>query len=85
MQYFISIGHKVLSSNHSLHLEKLQTEKYAYITDVTSAEYFLSEHCGYTIAPEQFRPGEYSVGLPLNSAYKDEVTEVYVLVNVSLN
>lgn len=76
MQNFIAEGHDVLSSNHSVHMEELKTGKYAYIVDLTAAQYFISENCDYDIAPEQFLPLQYAIALQLNSAYTEEVTQL---------
>ena len=76
MQSFINEGHDVLSANHSKHMEMLVNEKYAYMVDLTTAQYFVSQHCDYAIGPEQFFPMPYTIALQFNSAYIDEITQL---------
>ena len=69
-------GHDVFNINHTYHLEQIkQQNNYAYLTDLTAAQFFAAENCDYVIAPERFFPMQYSIALQLNSAYKDEVTQ----------
>ena len=76
MQGFQGQGYKVLSSNHTEHIEMVKNGDYAYIVDNTAAVIFISENCECTVAPEQFTPALYSLALQLNSAYTYDVTKV---------
>ena len=57
-------------------MEKIGIEKYAYVIDLTTAQYFVSEHCEYGIAPEHFMPLLYAIAIQLNSAYTEDVTQL---------
>ena len=73
MQGFNKEGHDVLNPYHSYHMEKVTKEKYAYIMDLTSAEFFVAEHCDFAIAPEPVFFTQYSLALQLHSAYTEDV------------
>ena len=85
MQYFISNGHRVLSSNHIEQLDKLKSGKYAYVTDRTEAEYFISENCQYIIAPEMLGANPWAIGLQLNSVYTQDVTKMQVFKKIFMS
>ena len=75
MQDFIGEGHNVLSPNYSYHLEKITTDKYAFLTDLTRAHEYVAENSDFTFSPEIFHE-LFSIALQLNSAYTDDVTKL---------
>ena len=76
MQGFIADGHDVLSANNTYQLEQVKAGKYAYMVDMTAAQYFVAENCGCAIAPDRFLPFQYTVALQLNSAYTDDISQL---------
>ena len=75
MQGFIAEGHNVLSSNHSYHMEKITTDKYAYLVDLTSAQLFVAENSDFTYSPEVFYE-LVSIALQLHSAHTKDVNQL---------
>ena len=76
MQDFQAEGSNVLSYDHEHHLEMVQRGRYVYICDVTAAELFVSQHCGYALTEIDVYPFPYSVALQKNSAYVKDVTQM---------
>ena len=66
---------QALSDDHSYHMETLQTHKYAYIADKSSADQLMAENCQVTIAKELFSPFYCSIALQKGSPYTDDVDE----------
>ena len=65
----------ILSPNHSLQLQKVELERYAYIVDVTSIQTEMAVNCHLTMLDLRFMPLHYCLGLQNNTAYKDIVNE----------
>ena len=65
----------ILSPNHSLQLQKVLDERYAYITDVTAIQTEMAVNCHLTMLDLRFMPLHYSLGFQNNTAYKDIVKE----------
>ena len=63
----------ILSPNHSLHLLKVEHERYAYIADVTSIQTEMAVNCHLTMLDLRFMSSHYCICLQNNSAYKDVV------------
>ena len=65
----------VLSPNHSLHLQKVVHERYAYIADVTSIQTEMAVNCHLTMLDLRFMSSHYCICLQNNSAYNDIANE----------
>ena len=82
----------VLSRDYSVHLSKMLSENYAFISTTFILDIWASEHCDITVLPVKLTGLEYySVLLPKDSALTGQINDVYVLlsgrtiVSVSLN
>lgn len=73
MQEFVDMGHSyVLSTNHSEHVEKMKTSRYAYMIDLTSLHIESMGDCSLKILPESLsEPMRYSIALQNSSAYAE--------------
>ncbi|KAK2169681.1 hypothetical protein NP493_1182g00009 [Ridgeia piscesae] len=67
----------IISTNHTLHMQKVDTERYVYIVDVTSIRAEMATNCHMTMLDLRFMPLPYSVGFHNNTAYKPLVNEAF--------
>ena len=65
----------ILSTNHTLHMHKVDTDRYVYIVDVTSIRAEMATNCHMTMLNLRFMPLPYSIGFHNNTAYKQLVNE----------
>ena len=63
----------ILSPNHTLQLQKVLDERYAYIADVTGIQAEMAVNCHLTMLDLRFIASHYCICLQNNSAYKDIV------------
>ena len=74
--FYIGHDEDIFSSNHSVHMHKMQTEKYVYITDKTSIELEMEEDCELNLVKEYLdMKFYYSVGMRNNSAFSQLIGE----------
>ena len=69
MQKFQKQGKNVLNTNHTYNLERVSKEKFAYITDESSAAMLKAENGRIVTAPYKFMAQTYTVGVQRNSAH----------------
>ena len=65
----------ILSANHTLQMQKVADERYAYIIDVTAIQTEMAVNCHLTMLELRFMPLRYSLGFQNNTAYKDIANE----------
>ena len=70
----------VLSGNQSAQIERVLTQPYAYINDVTGFELEMSRTCDLGLLDDLFLPAEYAVGLLENSYFTADISAEYVAV-----
>ena len=70
----------MLSGNQSAQIERVLTQPYAYINDVTGFELEMSRTCDLGLLDDLFLPAEYAVGLLENSYFTVDISAEYVAV-----
>ena len=74
----------MLSGNQTAQIERVLTQPYAYINDVTGFELEMSRTCDLGLLDDLFLPAEYAVGLLENSYFTADISAEYVVVTSSL-
>ena len=70
MQEFVSNGQDVLSTNHTYHLDLVNTTRYAYISDATAVYFGTGGDCNFKmLSHSPLEVMSYSIALQNNSAY----------------
>ena len=71
----------VLSRDLDVHLSKVLSENYAFISTTSILDIWASEHCEITVLPVKLTGLEYySIMLPKDSVITGEINDVYVLL-----
>lgn len=65
----------ILSDDFEIHLQRMRTEKYAYIGPVPALNFYNASHCEFRSGRDSFFTARYVFGLPKNSPYTEVISK----------